>query len=335
MNDMVKFKEQLKLWLGMAHDVIITTHVNPDGDGFCAALAMNRLLKLQGKKSHIVIDPQTDLQRFSFLMHDSQITVYDQNDPPCDMLLILDCNSYDRIGERSGLIPKAKQTVLLDHHVLENSPIHADLSYIDISYVSVGAMIFRLFQDEITCLPESDRIHVCNCIYTTILNDSNNFTNGNTDAETFRISSELQQLGIKAHLLYQQYFLNHSAEEMRYVGQTLATIKLYLNRKVLIMHSTVDMGKDNNLDPDSVMNITRWVQGIAGISALVYLREEAPLRFKASLRSQYVDVNRIAVKYGGGGHRSASGCTMQGSLEEVSSVLLADLSSALNINAQS
>jgi len=335
MNELTQFKEKLRPWLENAHNVIITTHINPDGDGFCAALALQRLLKLQGKHTCIVVDPHTDLERFSFLIQDSLITEYSENISSCDLLIILDCNSYDRIEARRGLLNKAQQTVLLDHHVLETNPIPADLSYIDSSYVSVGAMIFRLFQHEISSLHEADRIHVCNCIYTTILNDSNNFTNGNTDAETFRISSELQMLGIKAHQLYQQYFLNHSAEEMRYVGQTLSTIKLYLNRKVLIMHSTLEMSRDNNLDPESVMNITRWVQGVSGLSALVYLREEAPLKFKASLRSQFVDVNRIAVKYGGGGHRSASGCTMQGSLEEVSSMLLADLSSALSIDAKS
>jgi len=131
-------------------------------------------------------------------------------------------------------------------------------------------------------------------------------------------------------LLYKEFFLNHSAEEMRYVGQTLATIELHHNRKVLFMHSTLQMSIENNIDPESVMNITRWVQGVAGLDAIVYFREEEPGRYKLSLRSTKLDVNRIAVNYGGGGHIKASGCTIASSLPEIKARLLQELSAAID-----
>ncbi len=329
MNKLTELRQDFLSALQAASEIGITTHINPDGDGFCAALAMQYFLLHLEKGSVIYIDPSTDLERYRHLMNGAKVQDYEAAPDRLDLLIVLDCNSYDRLGERSALVHCAKQCFLLDHHLLEHNPIKADFSYIDPSYASVGAMLFEMLQDDISDMPEAERIPIANCIYTTILNDTNNFANANTDALTFRISAALQDLGIKAHKLYQQFFLNHTPEEMRYVGQTLATIGLHFDRRILLMHSSLAMSKENSLDPESLMSVTRWVQGVAGITAIVYLREDAPETFKVSLRSPLLDVNRIAIKYGGGGHRSASGCTIHGTLEAVSAMLLADFEAAL------
>ncbi len=322
-----------------ADSIAITTHQNPDGDGYCAALALQRILSTLGKPSTIWMDAD-NLDRFAFLMDQPENSMaapklktysasLNETELSSDLLFVLDCNSYDRLGKRKGLVEQASKLVLLDHHIRENHPIDGDICFIEPSFVSVGAIIFELFEAQIKKLPGPDRIFVANCIYTTILNDTNNYANANTNAAVFRLAAELSELGIKPNLLYKEFFLNHSAEEMRYVGQTLATIQLHYERKVLTMFSTLEMSRENQLDPESVMNITRWVQGVAGVDAIVYLREEAENRYKLSLRSVHLNVNAIAVRYGGGGHRQASGCTIKGSLEEVLSLVLADFSEAI------
>jgi len=275
-----------------------------------------------------------DLSRYAFL-DDGQPTdvrsfATAQSVQNYDLAFVLDCNSYDRIGARRQLLDNAKNTVMLDHHVVEHNPIEADISLIETHYVSVGAILFALFKTEIISQKGKHKIYTGNCLYTTILNDTNNYANANTDAAVFALASELTELGIKPYQLYKEFFLNHSAEEMRYVGQTLATIELHHNRKVLFMHSTLQMSIENNIDPESVMNITRWVQGVAGLDDIVYFREEEPGRYKLSLRSTKLDVNRIAVNYGGGGHIKASGCTIASSLPEIKARLLQELSAAID-----
>jgi len=316
-----------------AESIAITTHINPDGDGFCAALALQRILQCLNRNSTIWMD-NDDLSRYAFL-DDGQPTdvrsfATAQSVQNYDLAFVLDCNSYDRIGARRQLLDNAKNTVMLDHHVVEHNPIEADISLIETHYVSVGAILFALFKTEIISQKGKHKIYTGNCLYTTILNDTNNYANANTDAAVFALASELTELGIKPYQLYKEFFLNHSAEEMRYVGQTLATIELHHNRKVLFMHSTLQMSIENNIDPESVMNITRWVQGVAGLDAIVYFREEEPGRYKLSLRSTKLDVNRIAVNYGGGGHIKASGCTIASSLPEIKARLLQELSAAID-----
>jgi len=330
---MTKLKQTIMSQIMAAESIAITTHINPDGDGFCAALALQRILQCLNRNSTIWMD-NDDLSRYAFL-DDGQPTdvrsfATAQSVQNYDLAFVLDCNSYDRIGARRQLLDNTKNTVMLDHHVVEHNPIEADISLIETHYVSVGAILFALFKTEIISQKGKHKIYTGNCLYTTILNDTNNYANANTDAAVFALASELTELGIKPYQLYKEFFLNHSAEEMRYVGQTLATIELHHNRKVLFMHSTLQMSIENNIDPESVMNITRWVQGVAGLDAIVYFREEEPGRYKLSLRSTKLDVNRIAVNYGGGGHIKASGCTIASSLPEIKARLLQELSAAID-----
>ena len=326
---MTNLATNLLAHIGKAHKIAIITHVNPDGDGFCAALALQRIIARFGKDSVIYTDDD-DLTRYAYLMQECHVEQYREGlVQDLDLMFILDCNSRDRLGIREELLKISRRNVLLDHHVVENNPILAETSLIDSSYVSVGAIIHAIFKDHVATMGIEDKLHIGNCLYTTVLNDTNNFANANTNKEVYLLCADLCEWGIKPNALYKEFFLNHAAEEMRYVGETLATIQLYLNNKVLIMHSTVDMMHRNRLNPDSVMNITRWVQGVKGIDAIAYLREDAPQLFKLSLRSIGLDVNKIAVRYGGGGHRQASGCTMQGSLEEVTTKILSDFAQAL------
>ncbi len=340
MSNLIKAKQIICEKIANAQSIGITTHINPDGDGYCAALALQKIISGLGKASRIWMD-EDNLERFDFLfrpelslaVQDPDVQVFSPklnlDIQKIDLLFVLDCNSYERIGVRRSLLDNSKFLVVLDHHILENHPIQADLAYIETAYVSVGAIIHALFRDEIASMPASDRVYTANCLYTTILNDTNNYANANTNAAVFEFASSLCNLGIKPNLLYKEFFLNHAAEEMRYVGQTLATIELHLGRRILSMHSTLAMSLENRIDPESVMNITRWVQGVAGIDAIIYLRETADETYKVSLRSIHLDVNAIAVKYDGGGHRQASGCTIKGSRTQVLDLLLRDFNQAI------
>ncbi len=310
----------------------IMSHVEPDGDGFSASLALQLYLRTLGLESEIVID-DSNLERFAFLTDGSKIRNYTSGQR-YDLLIILDCNSYVRLGEREALVRSASHTILIDHHVPENGVIATDFSFVDTSAASVGAIIFRTFQPEIEALPEANRVPICNCLYTTIINDTNNFTNANTDTDVLRISAELCACGINPSQIYKNYFLNHEPLEMRYIGEVLSTIELHSGDRILYMYSTLEMQQRNNLTADAIMNLTRWVQGVRGVAAIAYLREEAPDLYKLSLRSPVLDVNAIAATYGGGGHVSASGAMIQGSLYSIKAELLAKLDKALDANSR-
>ncbi|OQC05937.1 MAG: Bifunctional oligoribonuclease and PAP phosphatase NrnA [Candidatus Cloacimonetes bacterium ADurb.Bin089] len=329
---MEDIRNKLLKLISSADRIVITTHINPDGDGYCAALALQRIISYLGKNSLLVTD-NDDLSRYNYLQdgksNEKRFDMLKAEDLNFGLAIVLDCNSYNRLGDRRALIDKAQLTVVLDHHEKENNLIPAELSYIEPSFACVGEMLYALFEPEILEMPNSDCLFIGNCLYTTILNDTNNFVNANTDAAVFIFASKLVSLGIKPNEQYRNFFLQHSAEEMRYIGETLATLELHYQRRILTMYSTVAMSKENNIDPESIMNATRWVQGIKGIEVIIYLREEKEGVYKISLRSENVDVNKIAVLYGGGGHKQAAGCYLYGKLEEAKEKLLKDVIKAI------
>ena len=329
---MEDIRNKLLKLISSADRIVITTHINPDGDGYCAALALQRIISYLGKNSLLVTD-NDDLSRYNYLQdgksNEKRFDMLKAEDLNFGLAIVLDCNSYNRLGDRRALIDKAQLTVVLDHHEKENNLIPAELSHIEPSFACVGEMLYALFEPEILEMPNSDCLFIGNCLYTTILNDTNNFVNANTDAAVFIFASKLVSLGIKPNEQYRNFFLQHSAEEMRYIGETLATLELHYQRRILTMYSTVAMSKENNIDPESIMNATRWVQGIKGIEVIIYLRKEKEGVYKISLRSETVDVNKIAVLYGGGGHKQAAGCYLYGKLEEAKEKLLKDVINAI------
>ncbi len=329
MKDTQELHDKLLEQLLPGRSVGIMSHIEPDGDGFAASLALQQIFRTWGLASEIVVDPDTHLERFSFLMEGSVVRTHTAG-LRYDLLIVLDCNSYSRINAREEVVHNSGHIILIDHHVPENGIIKTDYSFVDTFAVSAGAIVYRALQQEIEALPPETRTAVANCIYVTIINDSNNFINANTRAEVFRIAAELAELGISPSQLYKEYFLNHEALEMRYTGEVLSTIELHNGDRILYMYSTLEMQRRNNLTADSIMNITRWVQGVRDIDIVAYLREEAPGAFKLSLRSSKVDVNAVAASYGGGGHKSASGANLHGNIDTLKTELLGKLELALN-----
>ena len=112
---------------------------------------------------------------------------------------------------------------------------------------------------------------------------------------------------------------------MRFAGEALSTIETYEDGKILLMHSTQDMLNRNGLFGKEASKLTRWVKGDKGVQVVVSMQEVKPNRYRFSLRSNFIDVNKIAVKYGGGGHKKASGCEIKGTLEELQNIILNDI----------
>ncbi|MDD2505962.1 MAG: bifunctional oligoribonuclease/PAP phosphatase NrnA [Candidatus Cloacimonetes bacterium] len=313
-----------------AESIALTTHIHSDGDGMVTCFALQEIMKASGFDSTIVTDGE-ELDRYAFLMRYTKVQAFHE-DMDFGLVIVLDCNSYDRIGNRHTLLDKARKVAVLDHHMIEHNHIPADLQLVDYSYPSVGALIWRSMRETIQKLNPAVRKYVADCVYVSILNDSNNFSNANTNATMFEISAELAQEGIKAHELHMAYLQNHSAKEMLYVGRSLSTIRLFEDGKYLFLHSDKALAEELDVDPSAYMSVTRWVQGISGLSAIAYFREDEPGMWKISLRSLILDMHEVAARHGGGGHRQASGLTLMGSLQEVQEVILHDLKQANSLS---
>ena len=302
--------------------IAILTHKNPDGDGFPACLALQEILLQQNIKSDVILEEEPS-EIYDFLNGYERAKVFSES-MIYDLLIILDCHEIERIGICEPLIPTAKKIIAIDHHILSELIEDSD-TYISTSTVSAGAIIYKMFKKEIDDFNEKSTNYIAQAIYTTILNDTDNFLNQNVDEETFSICSELMKYKIDPGRITELFLLNKPANEIRFVGEVLSTIETFDNDHILFMHSTVDMLKRNRVGHEGNSKLTRWVKGTHNVKVTVFYHQVVKNRFRISLRSNYINVNKIAVKYGGGGHIKASGCEMKGSLEELKITLLEDI----------
>jgi len=304
----------------------IVTHYSPDGDGFCSALALQEILSQKNIKAKIILE-KTAPPVYDFLDGKERSTVFSEK-LSYELLLILDCHEEERIGKCAPLISKAEKIIAIDHHP-ENVLISNAETYIDTEKVSVGVIVYDLFADKISSFPKHSQKYIAEAVYTTILNDSDNFINANTDAETFQISAELMKLGLIPGDIAEKFLMNKTPAEMRFIGEVLSTIKTYANKEILFMHSTVNMLQKNSLPRTATDKMTRWVKGTRNVKALIYFQEVESGKFRLHLRSNFIDVNKIAVKYNGGGHVRASGCEIKGTYPELEKKLLEDIKEQL------
>ncbi len=309
-----------------AKSICLITHINPDGDGLCTCLALKRILKGLGYQSEIVVD-ELNLDRYDFLNIFDEV-IADSPELTYEMAVVIDLHDNGRLGERNHLVTSAKTVLVLDHHEIENDLMNCTYSWIQTSAVCTGWMLHEMFKGTINTMSAEDKLYIGSCLYTTLLNDTNNFANANTDKHAYELSAALCGYGIKPYLIHRTFMVSRTPIEMKLIGEILSTIELHKDGKVLFMHSTLEMLVRNGLDDEATSNITRWVQDLKGVETITYFKEENSNDYRLSLRSKTINVHSIAIQYEGGGHLRASGCHCLGTLPELKVLILDKILSA-------
>ncbi|MFC1887513.1 bifunctional oligoribonuclease/PAP phosphatase NrnA [Candidatus Cloacimonadota bacterium] len=320
-DDLARLKEIILNIVKNSTSTGIITHSKPDGDGIGAALALQEILLNYNLNADIILENKLP-SNYDFLQVSDKINVY-SSELEYETLIILDCHERSRLGGCAPLLDTAEKVVAIDHH-LENMAVDSDY-YIDPSMVSVGAIIYCMFEKEIGSLPPESALFIAQAVYLSILNDTDNFINANTDAETFRICEGLLKLGLEPGYVTKNFLLNKSALEMKYIGGILNTIEEYCSGRVIFLHSTRKMLTEYGLSSYVNSKILRWVKGLKNVDVIVYFSENSDLNYKLSLRSNIIDVNAIAAEFGGGGHKNASGCSIDGSLPQIEKLVLEEI----------
>ena len=307
--------------------ICILTHKNPDGDGLCASLALQELLLRNNKKADIILEVEAP-DTYDFLQGFQRTKVFSQS-LIYELIIILDCHEKERIGICAPLLFTAKKVIAIDHHIERDMIPEAD-TYIDTKITSVGAILFNMYEKEIKDIPEKSSNYIAKAMYTTIINDTDNFLNSNINAETFDICSKLMKYNIFPGNITEKFIYNKPVNQIIFVGEVLSSIRTFNNDQVLFMGSNREMLRRNRLGNEATTKLTRWVKGTRNVKVTICYQEINKNLYRLSLRSNFIDVNRIATKYGGGGHQKASGCEIKENLENIIEMILNDIREQLD-----
>lgn len=321
-----KLMEMLDATKTNAENIGIITHNNPDGDGLAACLGLKKLFASMGITLDIILQGDS-LDKLNFLDVENN-TLNLSNDMKYDNLMIIDCHGYDRINEAKMLTHKAKRILVIDHHELGEVVDNADY-YNDAEATSVGIIIYNLLKQEMLNSDAETQKYFAESIYTTIINDTNNFLNTNVNKEVFSISAELLDFGISPATITLKFLFEKEPLEFKMIGQSLSTIQLFHNNKTLIYLTTREFLDSNNLDDSATSKMTQWVKGVKGVEVVLYYWQKSRNEYKFSIRSETHNVQKIAKLFGGGGHDKASGFTAVGDIEEITAQVLHEIESKI------
>lgn len=298
-----------------AKKVLITAHVNPDGDAIGSTLALAAFLRGKGKEATVMIDDRVPKNLLFLPGSDKIVRPEEGKKADAELLVILD-TSPDRIGE----VEKAAAglpVLNLDHHISNDGK--ADFLYND-NRAAAAEIIFEIverFGGEFT-------LDVATPLYTGLATDTGFFKFSNTRPETLRAAAKLLEAGVRPEKVSEA--LEEKPEALvRGQAAALQTMELSFGGRVAGLY--LDRELATSLDTtDGFIDFVRVIEGV-DIAVLIKCMDENFCR--VSVRSKGIDVSKVAMKFGGGGHIRAAGFSVKKPLAEAKKDVLEALGEAL------
>ncbi len=276
--------------------VVIHRHANPDGDALGSQIGLAWIIRdnFTGKKVYTVGDIN---ERFSFMEGSTPDEIPDgvyEN----AMAIILDSAAKSLVSDRR--FEKAAYTARIDHHIYCET--FTDDEVVDVSFESCCGMIAELARENGLSLSKRS----ATAIYTGMVTDSGRFRYDATSARTFALASLLMEQGIDTAELYRNLYSDDLVNVKRRAS-FLQKITMYKDSTVAYIYNTADEVKALGMDVFSVSRgMVNVMSDIRGIDVWVNFTENDG-KVICELRSSKYNINPVAVKYGGGGHKKASG----------------------------
>ena len=297
---------------------LLCGHVSPDGDCLGSALALALALKKLGKE--VVVagpDPVPELYGFLPLADSFQV-----GNPPAgdfDALLTVDCPEPHRLGRAYQDLPGKFPLVLsLDHHPSRKP--YGTYNYIDLKAAAVGEIIYDL----LPLIGVELDVDIAICLYTAILTDTGSFQYENTTAGTHRRMIGLLQTGAPLDRVNTLVYEEKPLAAHLLLREALKTLELSADGKIawlMISRETLQVAGAKDEHSDGIVNAAR---SIKGVEIAILFHQQPDGRVKVSFRSKHTaNVGLLAEKFGGGGHRRASGCHLDDDLALVKEKVLA------------
>lgn len=317
--DIIKYVEQ-------AATIGIAGHVRPDGDcvGSCLGLYNYLQENLDADKCKVIdVYLESIPKEFSFLKNADKVTSEYTKKKPYDLFISLDSGSIDRLGGAEAYFISAKQNICIDHHISNTAfGMH---NHVKPDASSVCEVLFDLFDTD------SISAAVAECLYVGITHDTGVFKYSNTSEHTMSVAGRLITLGARPDKLIDKTFYEKTYAQNQILGRCLIESMLLMDGKVIVSYFSKHMQEFYNVGLEDVGGVIDQLRVTKGVEAAIFLKEESMMSYKVSMRSNgIVDVSKIAVYFGGGGHVLAAGCTMNGSLHDVINNLMNGIEDQLN-----
>ena len=312
---------ELKNLLSSKQNVVITTHVNPDGDAIGSSVALfNFLIKMGHNVSVIVPNDYPDFLKW--MKSDELIINYSNSKNEsqekiknASLIFCLDFNNLNRINDLGDYISESNaKKVLIDHH-LDPSDFY-DYKIHDVKASATAELVYNFLIELDSNAVDKD---ISEALYTGILTDTGSFK-FSMSPKVHKIVSDLMSRGVDIGFINNKIYDSNSLDKLKLIGYALSEkLEVISNGNAAYIVLSRKNLKDHNFKKGDTEGLVNYALSISNVNMAVLIIETKE-RIKFSFRSiGQFSVNEFAKKYfNGGGHKNAAG----GSLEDKLSVAL-------------
>ena len=289
-----------------AKTIALFSHINPDCDTLGSSLALLHFLEKAGKTVSVFCDGDlkfdlNDLYGAKKINKDALKMHY-------DLTIAIDCMTKDRMGRFMPLFDKGKNKLCIDHHLQDK--YYAPNNLVDPKAGATAELIYLLMK---AYNPSLIDVNIAELIYTALVTDTGNFGFSNTTKRTLTIASELYDYGIDHASISFHHFREIPFDSFRLKARVLAKAHFFEDNKIAVLLFTKEDMEATGTTTANTSNLVNEVANVRGVLIGVSITEVRPNSYKVSVRTHgEVNANAIAATFGGGGHKNASGFTVNG-----------------------
>ncbi|MBL7981493.1 MAG: bifunctional oligoribonuclease/PAP phosphatase NrnA [Flavobacteriales bacterium] len=302
---------ELAALLSAPRSLTIITHYNPDGDAMGSSLGLAHVLRAAGHRVQVVV-PNTPAPFLNWLPGAEEVLVFDRSKEAgtaalknAELVLCLDFNRQDRVGQAEEVLRNVPDKVLIDHH--QDPEPFARVVFSDTSACATCQMVF----DIVSALGLASKISVeaATCLYTGLVTDSGSFRFSSTKPHTMRVAADLMERGVLVERVHGAIMDDNTADRLRLLGFTLSErMQVLPELGVAMFHLSQADLRRFNFAPGDTEGFVNYGLSIRGIRLSAFFMER-PDVVKVSLRSKGdLPVDLFCKEhFNGGGHRNAAG----------------------------
>lgn len=302
--------KEVKEKIANAGSITILSHLNPDADTLGTALGIYALLSQELSKKVEVVNASLALPlHLDFLPNFKKIK--HQMDYTESLIISCDCGSVDRLG----FDLEGRDIINVDHH--QSNTKYGSINVIIAEYASASQVAFALFKEIYTVGPQS-----ATCFYAALLSDTRYFTTTSVNKEVFSVAKELVEAGAVPDDIAFHFTQRRPLSSLRILQRALASLVLYDEAKIATLVVTKEDIEATGAKVPDMEGIADYAKSLVTVE-IAFILMELDTGIRVSLRSKKVDVSKVALAFGGGGHKVAAGFTFKkgGVQESIDTIL--------------
>ncbi len=293
--------------------ILVIGHTKPDGDDISSIATMVLMLRKIGKTAEGCIADNIPWF-YKNLYGVKEIKNVEQlGDYKYDTSMVVDCSEISRIGDSIKLLKGKNPDITLDHH--KTNVGFGEFDFYDSSYAATAVIVYEIGKE--LGMKYDSNLSEINLLG--IATDTGFFKYTNANYKVFSYAAQLVKLGANIQHISSAVLEHKTINELKLQSEMLRTLKIKEDGKLAWAYISSSMFKANDCTDEDAGGFVGEIRAIYGVEIAILFIEWPENQVNISFRSKnYVDVSKIALDFGGGGHARASGCSCKNTkLEEV------------------